>query len=339
MDSHNLKFPVPMVLLAFSAAELASMLGRFAGPAAVLSCDALVLGLLAWLVARAVRHRACARACVDEAEGAAMLSTVFFTFVVLAGHASTFSPGLGLQAWAVSAIVSALYLVWFTFRFAISMEIADVGPTVFIPYSACAVIATEAPAEAPEWLRSFMFLFVLVGFVVIASAFTLRLRINPLPWGAVPMRALTASPVALATGVYASLEEPDPVLLSVLAALSQLMFVALLAKVPLLVAGGFRYSMVAFSYACVAASAAAVAGLAAAAPVGLAFHIVSMFFAYLEVVLALVVTLGLLGYGILVALDAGRAVASDSEADSRGSGAGRRHRASLSIPAPCIVEA
>lgn len=293
MDSHMTKVPIPVALLAFGLAGLGGLSSHFAGLSAIVLFDALACFALAFLARRIMRYPFTFRAQMRHPLPAAAMSAVLYTLVLMSGHWAKYAPSLAMWAWLTLTALSAVYLVWFTVRFAMSMSVDDVGPSIFIPYCACGVIVIASPDFGFEALRSFIFVFVLVAFAVLGTAFLMRLERRPLPAPLAPTLAIVALPMSMAACSYIALNGSNHLIIGLLVAASQIIFVAVLVRLPSIVAQGFELSMAALTFSFVTTAAAAVGGLPAIRSLGLGGHIVCMFFAYLEVIFALIVVLSI----------------------------------------------
>lgn len=321
MNAPVTKIPVSLAFLALGIAGLAGLANRFAGPGTALGIDAIALLVLAILTRRIRRYRAEFASQMRTAQGAAVFAGFPYSLILVSGHLAPLASTVAFWAWAALSVASAVYLLWFTVRFAVAMETRDVDPSLFVPYCAVGVVTLSSRTFGVEPLRAFVFLFVLVGFAILGISFAARLRSMPLSDAQAPFLAIACAPMSMAAVAYMSLKNPNPHVAAALVFLAQILFFLVLVQIPRIFAGGLRPAIAALAFPFAITATAAVDGLAALKTLGLYEHVAFTFFAYLETAFAAVMIVAILGSFVHFLADKARLAPK------------------ITVPVPCILEA
>ncbi|QKF07541.1 TDT family transporter [Berryella wangjianweii] len=250
------RVPLPVSGVALGLAALGNAVGQ-ASPVLrlTLGCVSalLVLILLAKIacVPRFVAHE------LQNSILASTFATLFMTCMQLATYLAPYAYGFAFALWhaSVSAhmVLIALFSVYFFSRF----ELTDVHATYFIAYVGIIVASLTSPTFHVEPLGAALFWFGLALYAALLVLVTVRYLLHEVKVPAKPTFCVYAAPMSLSLAGYLAIEpHPNLIMVTVMLAAAQLLFVMVLTQVPSFVRAGFFPSYAAMTFPFVITSVA-----------------------------------------------------------------------------------
>lgn len=180
---------------------------------------------------------------------AAVSATVFMTLMQLATYLAPFAFDLAFSFWLAALLGHASFIVWFTVKFTIHHDLKQVFPTHFIAYVGIVVAALTSPVFGMAKLGEVVFWFGFVCYLVLFVVVSLRYMKHEVPMSAKPLFCIYTAPMSLSLAGYLSVtEQPNVIMVTLLAVLAQALLVFVLAQMPKLLKLDFYPSYAAMTF-------------------------------------------------------------------------------------------
>lgn len=228
--------PIPTAGLALGLAALGNLLQPYGGPlgeAARLLCGIVAALLVLMLAVKTVRFSGVVLEDFRNPIFASVSGTFFMALMQLATYLAPVAYVPALVLWCVAVAAHALLILWFTAVFIASFKLADVYPTYFICYVGIVVGAVTSPTFGLERLGHALFGFGFVCYLALLVLVTLRYVKLGVAEPARPLFCIYAAPMSLSLAGYLTVApDPNPVFALVLGVLAQVLFAAVLTRLP-----------------------------------------------------------------------------------------------------------
>ncbi|MFC3931422.1 SLAC1 family transporter [Streptococcus dentapri] len=132
---------------------------------------------------------------------------------------------LGTVVWGAAALSFLIYLVWFSWFFALRKDLSLVYPSWVIVYVGIATIAVSGMTYSQQLLSWLSWLLALILYLLVFPAIVLRLYQFPLKNSQRPLLVILAAPTSLLLVAYLSLEGWQRWLAVLLLMLSQVIYI------------------------------------------------------------------------------------------------------------------
>ena len=245
--------PIPVAGLALGLAALGNLLQTSIpqplGDIVRAACGIVAALLVALLVVRVVRYSGAVLEDFRNPIFASVSGTFFMVLMQLATYLEPFAHVPAFILWAASVAAHAVLICWFTAVFIASFKLDDVYPTYFICYVGIIVGAVTAPSFGMEPVGRGLFVFGFVCYLALLVLVTLRYVRLGVAEPARPLFCIYAAPMSLSLAGYLTVfSVPNAVFALVLAVLAQLLFAAVLVRLPSLLRLRFYPSYAAMTF-------------------------------------------------------------------------------------------
>lgn len=182
-----------------------------------------------------------------------VIASVFPTFtmaiMLLATYVKPFSPSIALAMWIIGVLGHIILMVKFTVDYTMKRDIKTVFPSWFIVYVGMVVGSVTAPAFEMQMIGRVLFWIGLISYFLLLPVVIKRVRLGTIPEPAMPTIAIFAAPVALClAGYISSFETKNMIIVFGLLILSQLSYLFVLSKLPVLLKSKFYPSFSGFTF-------------------------------------------------------------------------------------------
>lgn len=245
--------PIPTAGLALGLAALGNLLQTSIpqplGGIVHAACGIVAALLVALLVVRVVRYSGAVLEDFRNPIFASVSGTFFMALMQLATYLEPFAHAPAFVLWAVSVAAHAVLICWFTAVFIASFRLDDVYPTYFICYVGIVVGAVTASSFGMESVGRGLFVFGFACYLALLAIVTLRYAKLGVAEPARPLFCIYAAPMSLSLAGYLTVfPVPNAAFALVLAVLAQLLFAAVLVRLPSLLRLRFYPSYAAMTF-------------------------------------------------------------------------------------------
>ncbi|WP_080801483.1 TDT family transporter [Arabiibacter massiliensis] len=242
------KVPIPTAGVALGLAALGNLLQPYTEIAHAL-CGVLALLLVVLLSAKIVLFPGMIRDDLQNSIMASVSATLFMTLMQLATYLAPFAYEAAEALWAAAIVAHLALMGWFTSRFFARFKLHEVFPTYFICYVGIVVASATAPTFGMQLVGHVLFWFGFACYLVLLGLVTYRYAKHEVPEAARPLFCIYTAPMSLSiVGYLATAAEPNAVFVAVMLVLAQLLFVAVLSRLPLLLRLKFYPSYAAMTF-------------------------------------------------------------------------------------------
>ena len=242
------KVPIPIAGVALGLAALGNLLQGYSAEVRWL-CGGLSALLFALLVLKIILFPEMIRQDYRNSVLASVSATIFMTAMQLASYAAPFL-GLGAKLlWFAAVVGHAALIVWFTFTYFRAFRLEQVFPTYFITYVGIVVASVTSAALDLTWLGRGIFWFGFAAYAVMFVLVTVRYRKLPIPEPSKPLFCIYAAPMSLSLAGYLTvMEHTSLVLVLLMEAAAQVLYLVVLTQLPKLLKLPFYPSYAAFTF-------------------------------------------------------------------------------------------
>lgn len=242
--------PLPLFGLALGVFALGNVLAPLSFIA--YGICGVVAGLF-WLVA-AVRvvffPQSIMKEIIESPGAAGAFAALFLSSALLSGYLSELYPVVGMGVWVASVLFAGLYGVWFSAFHLRVQKFSRWYPSVVLPFAAMMVLSIATPAEVPHLVREILFWIGAVCFFGLLPPLALRHVKHGTPDEFRPLNSYFAGPAGLALSAYLTTYAATYhiAVVVVLCVVSQILLVAVLARLPVFMRLAFVPSFASFSF-------------------------------------------------------------------------------------------
>lgn len=242
------KVPIPTAGVALGLAALGILLQPLSG-AFHLIAGALSFAMVLLLLAKIALFPSMIKHDLKHPVLAAVSATLFMTLMQLATYLAPFAFEAAFALWIAAVLGHFCLIVWFTAAFTVRFDLEDVFPTHFIAYVGIIVASLTSPAFGAELLGIAIFWFGFACYLALLFIVSFRYLKHEIPEPFKPLFCIYTAPMSLSlAGYLAVFDEPNVVLVCVMAVAAQLFLVAVLSQLPKLLRIKFYPSYAAMTF-------------------------------------------------------------------------------------------
>ncbi len=233
-------------------------------------------GFIIWLllVAKAIVCFPGVKNALDDAVVASVAGGTFpMSTMLLAAYAKPFIGSAAAVIWYAGIALHVAVIIWFTVKFMLKLQMPKVFASYFIVYVGIAVASLTSPAfGAAETVGTYAFWFGFVTLILLIILVTYRYVKFPVKMDPPkPLFCIYAAPVSLCLAGYIQAVAPkSPVMIFGMLAVSSLLYIIVLIKLPGYLKLPFYPSYAAFTFPFVITAIAAKQSMACLTKLGYA---------------------------------------------------------------------
>ncbi|MGM9591052.1 MAG: TDT family transporter [Faecousia sp.] len=233
-------------------------------------------GALIWvlLIAKAIVFFPGVKKAMDDVVVASVTGGTFpMSTMLLAAYLKPFIGSAAAIIWYVGVALHVAVIVWFTLKFMVKLELPKVFPSYFIVYVGIAVASLTSPAfGAAATIGTWAFWFGFVTLLALLVLVTYRYVKFPVKMDPPkPLFCIYAAPASLClAGYIQAIANKSPAMIFGLLALSSLLYIVVLVKLPGFLKLPFFPSYAAFTFPFVITAIAAKQSMACLTKMGMA---------------------------------------------------------------------
>lgn len=248
MKSILKRVPIPMAGLALGLAALGNLLQNVSESMRMF-CGLLSFCIWLLVLIKIALFPQQVRRDLNSPIIASVSATLFMTGMQLAVYAKSVIGPAAMILWLAAVAGHLLFIFWFSRKFMRRFSLRNVYPTFFIAYVGIVVAAVTAPQFGMERLGTLLFWYGCAAYLVMFILITLRYIKHPIPLAARPLFCIYSAPMSLClSGYLMSADHHSPMLLLFMGATAQVLFFAVLCRLPRLLRLPFYPSYAAFTF-------------------------------------------------------------------------------------------
>ena len=219
--------------------------------------------LLALLTAKAVMFPASIREGFANPVVAGVMAAYAMSITILSTYLAPFSQPAGRLMWFTGMLLHAVMIICFIRSYLLKFNIKKVFPSYFVMFVGIIAGSVTAPVFGLQAAGQLIFWTGFIAYLILIPVVLYRIYVvRQIPGPAVPTLAILAAPASLSLAGYLnSFSEKSMTMISMLTALSLIMFFLTLSQMPGMMKSGFSPAYSAFTFPFVI-SAAAIKGTA-----------------------------------------------------------------------------
>lgn len=165
---------------------------------------------------------------------ASVSGTFSMALMLLAGYAKPYMGGGAIFIWYAGIVLHIALIIYFTIQFMLHLQIQKVFASYFIVYVGIAVASVTAPAFEKTAIGTAAFWFAFVAALLLLALISYRYaKHKTIPEPAQPLFCILTAPVSLCLAGYIQSVQPKSLaLIGFMAALSTVLYVCVLVKLP-----------------------------------------------------------------------------------------------------------
>ena len=244
------KAPIPMGGLALALASLGILVSHWFVMLKPI-CGILSLILLVVLLLKVIMYPSDFQKDIKSPMIAAVVPISFIAIGVLDTYIAGVFPTIAKYIWVFSLAVMIYLLIWFILKFVINnFSLKDVYTSWYIPFVGLCVMAWISPIFGMKWLGYWLFWIGFITNLLVSIPTFYRYFKFESPESAKPMFAIFPAPFASTLAAYLAVIDGEPKLLFVivLIAISQMLFVLTITKLPAFLKKPFYPSWVGMTF-------------------------------------------------------------------------------------------
>lgn len=181
---------------------------------------------------------------------ASVMPTFSMGMMLLATYLKPYMASLAYFFWLAGLLLHVILIIAFTGKYVFRFDLKNVFPSYFIVYVGIVCGSVTAPAFALGHLGRYIFYFgLLCYFALLPFVLYRTLKVKNMPEPALPALVIYTAPASLCLAGYLNaFEQKSPVFAGLLAVLALVFFVAVILKMPKLLALQFYPSFSAFTF-------------------------------------------------------------------------------------------
>ncbi len=265
--------PLPISAVMLGLFALGNLIQSYSeGVRLVFGAAAAVIWVL--LVAKAIVCWPGVKKAMDDAVVASVTGGTFpMSTMLLAAYAKPFIGSAASIIWYAGIALHVAVIIWFTAKFMVKLEMPKVFPSYFIVYVGIAVASLTSPAfGAAETIGTWAFWFgfvTLLGLLILVTYRYMKFPVKMDP--PKPLFCIYAAPASLClAGYIQAVSAKSPAMIFGLLALSSLLYIIVLVKLPSFLKLPFYPSYAAFTFPMVITAIAAKQSMACLTKLGYA---------------------------------------------------------------------
>lgn len=243
------KIPLPIAGVMLGFAALGNLLQSYSETIR-LACGliSLILGLL--LLCKIIMYPAMIKEDMKNPIMAGVAATFPMAIMLLATYAKPFLGQGSIYIWYLGILIHLALIIYFTINFILKFDIKKVFTTYYIVYVGIAVSSVSAPAFEKTNIGTLAFWFAFISCLLLLIVVTYRyINFKDIPNPAKPLFCIYAAPVSLClAGYMQSIQTKSLPLVIFLGALSLIIYIIVLFKLPKLLKLPFFPSYSAFTF-------------------------------------------------------------------------------------------
>lgn len=243
------KIPLPIAGVMLGFAALGNLLQSYSETIR-LACGliSLILGLL--LLCKIIMYPAMIKEDMKNPIMAGVAATFPMAIMLLATYAKPFLGQGSIYIWYLGLLIHLALIIYFTINFILKFDIKKVFTTYYIVYVGIAVSSVSAPAFEKTNIGTLAFWFAFISCLLLLIVVTYRyINFKDIPNPAKPLFCIYAAPVSLClAGYMQSIQAKSLPLVIFLGALSLIIYIIVLFKLPKLLKLPFFPSYSAFTF-------------------------------------------------------------------------------------------
>jgi exfoliative toxin A/B len=243
------KCPIPACGLMLGLAALGNLLAFYGqGIRYLVGAPALILLML--LTAKAVMFPASIREGFANPAVAGVMAAYAMSITILSTYLAPFSQTAGRLMWFTGMLLHAVMIICFIRTYLLKFNIKKVFPSYFVMFVGIIAGSVTAPVFGLQAAGQLIFWAGFVTYLILIPVVLYRIYvIGQVPVAAVPTIAILAAPASLSLAGYLnSFPEKSMMMISLLTALSLLMFVLTLSQMPGMMKNGFSPAYSSFTF-------------------------------------------------------------------------------------------
>lgn len=243
------KIPLPIAGVMLGFAALGNLLQSYS-ESIRLACGliSLILGLL--LLCKIIMYPSMIKEDMKNPIMAGVAATFPMAIMLLATYAKPFLGQGSIYIWYLGLLIHLALIIYFTINFILKFDIKKVFTTYYIVYVGIAVSSVSAPAFEKTNIGTLAFWFAFISCLLLLIVVTYRyINFKDIPNPAKPLFCIYAAPVSLClAGYMQSIQTKSLPLVIFLGALSLIIYIIVLFKLPKLLKLPFFPSYSAFTF-------------------------------------------------------------------------------------------
>lgn len=181
---------------------------------------------------------------------ASVSGTFSMALMLLAGYAKPFLGSGAIAIWYVAIGLHISLMIYFTVRFMLHLQLPKVFASYYIVYVGIAVASVTAPVFGQTAIGTAAFWFAFVAALLLLVLVTWRyVKVKAVPEPAQPLFCIYTAPISLCLAGYIQSVQPKSLMLiGFMAALSTVIYIMVLTKLPAYLKMKFYPSYAAFTF-------------------------------------------------------------------------------------------
>ncbi len=229
MNEFLKKYPVPIAGLMLGLAAAGNLVQSY-GEVYRTAFGLMSATVLILMLVKIARDPKGVGEALDNPVVASVFPTLSMGVMVLSTYLKPYGSTAALAMWVMGLMLHVILILWFTKKFILSFKIKQVFPSWFIVYVGIAVASVTGPAYNMANVGQWAFWFGLVTYLILLPIVIYRVvRVREMPEQTLPTLAIFAAPASLLLAGYMnSFAAKNMVLIWALAALSIVMYIAVI---------------------------------------------------------------------------------------------------------------
>ena len=243
------RLPLPVTGVALGAAALGNLIESWSAGLRLV-CGAVALVLLLLYIVKVALYPASFKEDMQNPIMASVFGTFSMAVMLLAGYAKPFIGGAADIIWYAGILIHIALIIYFTAKFMIKPALSKVFASYFIVYVGIAVASVTAPAFGAQGIGQAAFWFAFVLLLLLLVLVTYRyVKVKEVPAPAKPLFCIYTAPASLClAGYMQSFPGKSLGLAAFIAALSFILYIVALVKLPSYLKMPFFPSYAAFTF-------------------------------------------------------------------------------------------
>lgn len=243
------KLPLPVTGVALGCAALGNLIESYSAGARLV-CGAIAFLLLLLYILKVIIYPASFKEDMQNPIMASVFCTFSMAVMLLAGYVKPWAGGAANVVWYAGLLLHIVLIVYFTGRFMIKPALPKVFASYFIVYVGIAAASVTAPAFDAQGIGQAAFWFAFVMLLLLLVFVTYRyVKVKEVPAPAKPLFCIYTAPASLClAGYMQSFPEKSQGLAIFIAALSFILYIIVLVKLPSYLKMPFFPSYAAFTF-------------------------------------------------------------------------------------------
>ncbi len=233
MNAMVKRIPIPIAGLALALAAMGNLVASY-GEIYRKVFGILSFGLICLLLAKIIIMPKSLNEGFNNPLVASVMPTFSMALIILSTYIKPYSSGLAFGIWLLGLGIHTILIICFTKKYIFNFKMENVFPSYFIVYVGVVTGSITAPAFGlPRWGQAiFWFGFIMYLVLLLPVAYRVVVKGN-IGQPAIPSMAIFAAPASLCLAGYLnSFQDKSMGIIGFLAALSILMFLAVMIYVP-----------------------------------------------------------------------------------------------------------